>query len=76
MMKKTTPLQSIRQKCLDCSCWQPTEVRFCAATGCPLHPYRFGTNPARKGIGPGHDTFTEKTFTESSKTNKSEVLND
>jgi hypothetical protein len=27
-------------KCLDCSCWQPNEVRQCVVTSCPLYPHR------------------------------------
>ncbi len=52
-MKKNrlTPLRAIRKECLDCSGFQPKEVRLCPATDCPLYPYRFGTNPTRKGIG-------------------------
>lgn len=43
-----TPLQAIRAKCLDCSNQQPKEVRYCTCTECPLHFFRFGTNPNRK----------------------------
>jgi len=50
-MKKLTPLRAIRAKCLDCSAGNPYEVRVCEMTDCPLYPYRFGHNPARKGIG-------------------------
>jgi hypothetical protein len=27
-------------KCLECSAWQPAEVRLCAVTGCPLYHWR------------------------------------
>lgn len=46
-----TPLRSIREKCLDCSCQQPTEVRDCPVTSCALYPFRMGKNPNRAGIG-------------------------
>lgn len=46
-----TPLQSIRAKCLDCCCEQPSTVRLCPMDDCPLWPYRMGHNPNRKGIG-------------------------
>lgn len=46
-----TPLKAIREKCLDCMCDQPGEVRLCTCHDCPLYPYRMGHNPARKGIG-------------------------
>lgn len=45
------PIKAIREKCLDCVVYQPLEVRLCPTKECPLHPYRFGTNPKRKGIG-------------------------
>jgi len=48
---KVTPLKAIRLKCLDCSCWQPKEVRLCVHEECSLFPYRFGKNPKRKGVG-------------------------
>lgn len=46
-----TPMKAIRAKCLDCCCGQCKEVKLCPCEDCPLHPYRFGKNPARKGIG-------------------------
>lgn len=46
-----SPLKAIRQKCLDCMCNQPAEVRLCPCDDCPLYPYRMGHNPNRKGIG-------------------------
>jgi hypothetical protein len=30
----------INVRCLDCCCWQRTEVRDCPAENCSLHPYR------------------------------------
>lgn len=47
----STPLKAIRAKCLWCSDDQPKEVRECPITSCPLFEYRFGRNPARKGVG-------------------------
>lgn len=46
-----TPLNAIRSKCLDCSGYSKSEVKNCVILDCPLHPYRLGTNPNRKGIG-------------------------
>jgi len=40
-----TPLKAIRKKCLDCSYWQPKEVRECKVIKCPIYPYRFGRRP-------------------------------
>lgn len=37
--------KAIRQKCLECTCNQSNEVKFCVMTDCPLFPYRFGTSP-------------------------------
>jgi hypothetical protein len=47
----TTPIKSIRLKCLDCCCGSPKEVELCPVTGCPLFLYRFGKRPttSRKG---------------------------
>jgi hypothetical protein len=47
---KTSPLQVIRQKCLDCSGTTKT-VKYCTCDGinslkCPLWTYRFGIRPA------------------------------
>lgn len=36
---------AINAKCLDCHCWQRTEVRDCPAADCSLYPYR----PYQKG---------------------------
>lgn len=47
-MKKNTPIKSIRQHCLECSCQQKGEVLNCHLEDCPLHPYRLGKNPNRK----------------------------
>lgn len=43
---RRTPLKSIRDKCLDCCCYQPKEVRLCTAKDCPLWLYRMGKRPA------------------------------
>ena len=52
MTTKAAILQAIRRKCLDCSCYQPSEVRLCPATACELWPYRFGRDPSpRDGVG-------------------------
>ena len=41
-----TPLKAIRKKCLDCSYYQPKEVRECTCIDCPIAPYRFGRRPS------------------------------
>lgn len=40
-----SPIKAIRAKCLDCVGQQPSEVRKCTATGCPLWPFRMGRSP-------------------------------
>lgn len=51
MSEILTPVKAMRAKCLDCCCNQPTEVKLCPITDCPLYPYRMGHNPNRKGKG-------------------------
>jgi hypothetical protein len=63
-MRHLTPLRAIRAKCLDCSAFQPKEVRLCPDLDCPLYPYRFGTNPKRKGIGNLKGSFKQKSQTQ------------
>ena len=50
-MKNRSPIKSIRAKCLECSNYQPSEVRYCLITECPLYSFRMGKNPNRAGIG-------------------------
>ena len=45
MTTKANILQAIRRKCLDCSCFQPSEVRECPLSTCDLWPYRLGRDP-------------------------------
>ena len=45
-----TPLKAIRKKCLDCSYFQPKEVRRCTVINCPIYPYRFGRRPNKATI--------------------------
>ena len=40
--KKITPIKAIREKCMDCCCWQINEVRECLSEECALHPFRMG----------------------------------
>jgi hypothetical protein len=46
-------LAVLREKCLDCCCYQAIEVRRCTTARCPLWPYRMGTNPFAKPRGSG-----------------------
>jgi hypothetical protein len=43
--KPQSPLRAIRAKCLDCSCYQASEVRLCEAVNCPLWPFPAGRHP-------------------------------
>ena len=43
-------LDVIKAKCLDCCCGQQAEVYKCTAYGCPLWPFRRGTNPWRAPV--------------------------
>jgi hypothetical protein len=62
MTTKAEILKAIRAKCLDCSCYQPNEVRICHLVKCALHPFRMGAdpNPARSR-GPIVATAAENT---------------
>lgn len=41
------PMRAIREKCLDCTCQQPVEVKECTVRACALYPFRMGKNPYR-----------------------------
>lgn len=47
MEDRITRGKAIRLKCLDCCCGSSNEVKLCPAVNCPLHPFRFGTDPYR-----------------------------
>lgn len=40
--------KAVKAKCLDCSCYNSTEVRECPVKNCPLYAFRNGKNPYRK----------------------------
>jgi hypothetical protein len=44
-MDRLTPVQSIREKCKDCTCNQLHEIKECQVTTCALWPYRMGKRP-------------------------------
>ncbi len=53
--KPQSPLQAIREKCRDCSCYQLNEIRACEAVNCALWPFRAGKHPWRvEGEKTGH----------------------
>lgn len=45
MVKRLTPIKSIRAKCLECCCGSFVEVKECEVKTCALHPYRMGKRP-------------------------------
>lgn len=63
MTRSFRPLKAIRAKCLDCTNYQPKEVRECEIPECSLYGFRFGKNPNRKGIGNLKGCSTQKTLT-------------
>ena len=60
-MKKIydTPIKSIRQKCLDCTCNQPKEIRLCPIINCPLYPYRMGRRPDKATLDTMNEFYSE-----------------
>ncbi len=63
-MRELTPLKAIRAKCLDCCVGSAHEVRRCQISDCSLHPYRFGHNPKRAGIGSKDDKCLTESLVE------------
>jgi hypothetical protein len=51
-MRKESMRAAVNSKCLDCTCWESTEVRQCPATDCPLYQYR-PYQPSVKRSGDG-----------------------
>ena len=60
MTTKSAIPKTIRAKCLDCSCYQPQEVKFCPVQTCDLWPFRFGKDPSpsRRGFAAKHSVYT------------------
>ncbi len=60
MMVKAKILKTIRAKCLDCSCYQPQEIKFCPVQTCELWPFRFGKDPkpSRRGFATKPSVYT------------------
>ena len=48
---KRIPVRVFRAFCLQCMGDSRGLVRECETKTCPVHPYRMGTNPAKKGQG-------------------------
>ena len=47
---------AVDMKCLDCMCWQSTEIRNCNAVSCPLHPYR----PYKDSLDNPQDSYSAR----------------
>ena len=46
--KSTTPLDAIKDFCMECCGYQRDEVKNCSAPICALYEFRLGKNPYRK----------------------------
>ena len=55
-----TPIKAIRERCLDCSYFQPGEVRKCPDIKCALYPYRFGRRPDKATVNTLKEFYDEK----------------
>jgi hypothetical protein len=68
--KSNSPLQAARRHCLWCCDGCASEVRLCAATNCPVHPFRLGRRPtadevaaiAHRNVLPFEDEITQDEF--------------
>jgi hypothetical protein len=47
---RLTRNRAIRAKCLDCCCGSANEVRLCPSHGCPLWPYRLGSEKRSRAL--------------------------
>lgn len=43
-----TPLEAIKQHCIECCCGVRSEVLNCTVQNCALYPFRQGKNPFSK----------------------------
>lgn len=70
--------KAIRLKCLDCCCGSAHEVKLCSVEKCPLHPFRFGTDPyrAKRELSPEQREQQRRTLAvaRSSKLNSQEKI--
>ena len=55
-----TPIKAIRKNCLDCTCYQPKEIRLCPIVNCPLYPYRMGRRPDQDTLDSMEEYYEEK----------------
>lgn len=45
--KTLTGMSAIKEKCMECCCWQYLELKFCPIKTCALYPFRFGKYPKK-----------------------------
>jgi hypothetical protein len=45
LLKILTPIEAMREKCLDCTGQHPKEIFLCRLTNCRIWPYRMGRRP-------------------------------
>jgi len=45
-----TPMQAIKNKCMDCCNFQRKELYLCQVKGCPLWPFRKGRKPVKRQV--------------------------
>ncbi len=45
---RVSPLEAIRERCIDCCGGSKLEVRLCTAIDCGLYLFRMGTDPWRR----------------------------
>jgi hypothetical protein len=46
--ERMSPMQALRDRCIDCCAGSQAEVRTCVSLNCPAWPFRMGTNPWRE----------------------------
>ena len=49
-VKLLTPIQAIREKCIDCCAGDKNEVRLCESITCPQFLYRMGRRPKQNDV--------------------------
>lgn len=71
-----SPLKAIKEKCMDCSCFDRKEVTNCPVSSCPLYEFRFGKKPKnenRKPLSEENRKAAAKRLEEGRKNKKIEV---
>lgn len=45
-----SPLQAIKEHCIDCCCGDKKEVKLCSCTKCPLYDFRLGKSGKKRNM--------------------------